>query len=431
MALVNWHIITKAEFIAARDAEEGSTLSDNSLYFISDTHELFKGENSFTEAVRFYTGEKPTTPAVGVVYLESTTLAGSVYNGTSWTDVIKPVQASLTASDTTNPVSGKAVADYVTSKISEVTGGSAIIKDIEYSSTTHQMTVTKGDDSTEQITLDGLGVALNYVTKTGVLTMVDASGAQLGTPINLALERFVQSASYDDEAKTITLVFNDGEDPVVINVADLVDTYTVADTSTVDMTLTGNEIKADVKISADAGNQISAKANGLFVAATDVSGKMDKVTAEDANEVIIAGADGNASASGKKIGAATLNASPNADTLATEAAVEAIRAALQTNIDGKMSNVATGHADEILVANASGAATLSGKKVGGATLAGTTDANTLATEAAVEAKITDYAVAKTAIVVQGQLAADVASASDTEVPSEKALVDALTWKTTV
>lgn len=426
MPLVNWHIITKEAYNLAR---EDSSLSDSSLYFISDTHELFKGENAFTEAFRFYTGEKPTTPAVGVIYFNTATLAGSVYNGTSWSDVILPVQVTLDQANQTLPVSGKAVADFVQDQIESVTGGSAVVKNVTYNSTDVKLTVVKGDDSTTDIVLNGIGVSLNYDSETGALTLKDKSGATLGQTINLALERFVQSAEYDHEARTITLTFNDDQSPITIDVGDLVDTYTVGDTSTVDLTMSGNNITAAVKVSATAGNIIQASEDGLYAAATDISGKMDKLTAEDASEVIIVGANGNASASGVKIGGATATAN-NASTLATEAAVEAIRSALQTSIDGKVAKLTANHANEVVIAAADGNVALSGKTIGGATFT-TNDANTLATEAGVVAKISDVAVAKTAIVAMGAMADQVATASNEKVISEKALVDALTWKTTV
>ena len=63
-------------------------------------------------------------------------------------------------------------------------------------------------------------------------------------------------------------------------------------------------------------------------------------------------------------------------------------------------------------------------------LADTKDASTLATEKAVETYVTGYAVAKTAIVTDGNVATTVAAASDAKVASEKAFVDAMTWKTT-
>jgi hypothetical protein len=52
-------------------------------------------------------------------------------------------------------------------------------------------------------------------------------------------------------------------------------------------------------------------------------------------------------------------------------------------LNGKLDNVATGKTDEIVTATATGGVQASGKKVGGATLAVTPDANTVATEAAV------------------------------------------------
>ena len=45
--------------------------------------------------------------------------------------------------------------------------------------------------------------------------------------------------------------------------------------------------------------------------------------------------------------------------------------------------------------------------------------------------MTGYAVAKTSIVTNGNVAATVAAASDEKVASEKAFVDAMTWKTTI
>lgn len=63
----------------------------------------------------------------------------------------------------------------------------------------------------------------------------------------------------------IKLTIANQEKPLYINVKALVDIYSVADTSTIDMTLTGTEIKADVKISAADGNSLVANEDGLYV----------------------------------------------------------------------------------------------------------------------------------------------------------------------
>lgn len=62
--------------------------------------------------------------------------------------------------------------------------------------------------------------------------------------------------------------------------------------------------------------------------------------------------------------------------------------AMSLGLTNKLDKVAQSHADEIVIANADGTVKVSGKKVGGATLADSPNANTLATEAAVDAAIT-------------------------------------------
>ena len=423
----DWYYVPKAEYLAAK---EGEKIKDGILYFIKDTHEIYKGTELFNEPVKFYTDTKPETPAVGVIYINSTNLEGSVYNGSEWKVVIAAIQTTVDSGNNTAPVTGKAVVDYVAERIAEATGGATSVKDITYNKDNAEVTVTKGDDSTSKIVLDGLGATLEYTSGTGELKLKDKSGNQLGSVINLALERFVSAASYNSETHKIILQFNDDEEPIEIDVSDLVDTVTGGTTSTTTTEVSGNEIRVNVKISSNEGNQITTDDQGLYVPKTDVSGKMDKVAGEHQNELLIATADGSATLSGKKIGGATLNEVPNENTLATEAAIGAIRSALQTNVDAKMAKVSTGKDNEILVAGADGSAVASGKKVGGATLNEVPNENTLATEAAVSTEVSKL-VPKSAIVASGTIAEDTSSASDEKVISEKALVNALTWKTTI
>lgn len=63
----------------------------------------------------------------------------------------------------------------------------------------------------------------------------------------------------------IKLIVANQTKPLYIAVNSLVNVYKVADTATVDMTLTGGEITADVKVSAVEGNLLEAKADGLYV----------------------------------------------------------------------------------------------------------------------------------------------------------------------
>ncbi len=424
--MLTWHYITRKAF---DDAAEATKTADK-LYFISDTHEIYKGTQLFNESVTLVEEFPAAGGAVGRLYVDSTTLEGKIWTGAAWTTVIQPVQATLTASDTAKPVSGKAVADYVSGEIAKVTGSKDLVTGVAYDANGNKLTVTMADTTTTDVPLTGTAVDLTYDSTTGELKVKNASGTALGTGVKLDLERFVKSATYDDENKKIILNFNDDSIPLEIEVGDLVDTYTAKNSTTVSLTVTGNEFTAEAIVAATAGNMLKKTDAGLYVAATDVSGKIDKVADATADAVAILMADGQIADSGVKIGAAALAETATASTLATEAAVAAVRTALQTAIDGKMAKVAASKADEVLVATADGNAAVSGVKIGGEAMKDTKDASTLATEKAVETYVTGYAVAKTAIVTDGNVATTVAAASDAKVASEKAFVDAMTWKTT-
>ena len=72
------------------------------------------------------------------------------------------------------------------------------------------------------------------------------------------------------------------------------------------------------------GNALSIDSvnGGLYVCVPDDTTKIDKVTTGHANEILIANADGGAALSGKSIGSAALSSTPNSNTAATEAAVK-------------------------------------------------------------------------------------------------------------
>lgn len=460
--MLSWHYVTRAAYDAASAADKTS----DKLFFLSDTKEIYRGTEAFTESVILYT-TVPTTPAVGKLYINSTTLEGRVWNGTTWTTVINPVADTVTA-DGTTAVSGKAVAEFVSEEIAKVTGSSELVTGVSYDGTKKEITVNMADDTTDTITLSGLAVELAYDSTTGALTIKDVNGDTLGGAINLDLERFVSSATYDDANKKIVLSFNDESDDIEIPVGDLVDTYTAKSSSSISLTVTGNEFVAEAIVAETAGNMLEVTDAGLFVAATDlsayytaeetdnaISDAIDtyntntvapiasdvatlktasathaaKVTGATANNVAALTADGDLADSGYSAGGSTLGSS--ASVLATEAAVAAVVSTLNTTIATKMSKVGTGHEDEVIVADANGDAAASGKKVGGATFNTTPNDVTIATEKGVTTYVEGYAVAKTNVVASGSMATIVAAASDEKVTSEKAIVDMMTWKTTV
>lgn len=88
-----------------------------------------------------------------------------------------------------------------------------------------------------------------------------------------------------------------------LNMATLVDTYTAKvggkDASTT-IEIAGYEVEVKVNISAEAGNQIQLKADGLYVGATDQSAKADKVVGAVAGNFAGLDENGNLTDSGKK-----------------------------------------------------------------------------------------------------------------------------------
>lgn len=320
--MLNWYFVTKAQYAAA-----GTHSSDN-LYFLSDTKEIYRGNDLFTQSVIMYTGELPTTPAVGQLYINETTLEGKTYTGTAWKTVIKAVADTVTT-DGDAPVSGKAVAAYVAEALKAAAAeAQAAFKEVVYADATNTLTFTSNDGKTHAVEITNLPVDMSFskdtATGTGLLQMKDRAGNVIGTGVNLDLERFVKAGEYDADTKKITLYFDDAKtDKVEIDAAALVDIYTGGTTSTTSVSVSeGNVITANVKVSAKNGNLVTTEEDGLFVAPVDQSAKMDKDT--DAVEGNLAKFDGegNAIDAGLKAGGAALAETTNATTLATEKAVE-------------------------------------------------------------------------------------------------------------
>ena len=263
---LTFHAGTLAQYTAKKEA---SQLDANGLYFLTDTKELYIGEEKYFEPAEVVS-EFPSTGAQGKLYINSATFEAKIYDGTQWI-VISPAVSTTLDSDTTdsNIVTAKAVRDYIASQITEATDGA--ITAIAYDEASQKFTVTKADTTSSEILLKNLLTGASYDAGTGNFTFTKANGES--TVINTPKENFLESASYDTDTHVLTLTLVDDTE-VTVNLEDLIDTYTVADTDSIDLTLTGNEIKADVKISPAAGNALSIKSGaeaGLFVTVPDSS----------------------------------------------------------------------------------------------------------------------------------------------------------------
>jgi len=144
----------EANLPAVRDA--------GSFYLTDDTRELYFGDKKYGEGVRLYTSAegKPATPAEGVIYVNTDTGVGEVYNGSAWVVVIKGYATAIgeNADNSTVPTS-KAVKDYTDAKVAEVAGIvdglGALAKKDEVSETELEATLkAKINGKAEQTDLD-------------------------------------------------------------------------------------------------------------------------------------------------------------------------------------------------------------------------------------------------------------------------------------
>lgn len=108
----------------------------------------------------------------------------------------------------------------------------------------------------------------------------------------------------------VLAVKGDGEDATYsfLNMAALVDTYkakTEGKHATTTIEISGYEVEVKVNISAEEGNQLQLKDDGLYVpkpASVDMSGKADKAASATAGNLAALDANGNLADSGKKPG---------------------------------------------------------------------------------------------------------------------------------
>lgn len=418
-------VLAKYNGLATKDA--------NTLYFVEDAKKIYKGDVDVTEALKIV-ASFDTTPGADIVegklYFNATTFEVRVKNGDAWA-VMLP--GTITTEDDFTDANGSKLATiaatkaFIVNEIANITGGTAFVKGVEWKD--GALHIDNGDGSPETIQLTG--VAHNPVYDAASLKLTIPVYGSEDVIINIPKDNFVRSGRYeadydlgdDTTGPAIVLVVNDGSgadgSEIVIPAATLVDVYTGAESTTAKITVSeDNKILAEVIVDPKAGNALVKNAAGLYV---DISMKADKLTAESASHILVASADGNLADGG-----VTLRKEGDLGTSATEVpvaaviaaaiktAVETAQKALQDQLDAitnssktgrldvleesvngiKDSILGEGNADEVVISTADGIAR-SGKQIGGATLAETPDADTLATEKAVEAAVTDAVSWKT------------------------------------
>ncbi len=246
------------------------TKDANKLYFLTDTKQLYKGEDLYSDGVRKVTA-RPASPAVGVLYDVTTTKTLEYYDGTAWVVIRPEVVGEITAASTDNQlVTAKAVYDFIQAELEGIATSADTVKSIGEGTADGTIKVTKGDDSEVTVNVKGAVTTPTYDATTRKITL-PIVGKEQPLVIELGKDIFVDSTKdnkYNPETGNIELYLNDGS-KIEIPASSLVDTYTGGETTTATVTVgtDDNVIKINVKLSTKEGNAITTDAEngGLYL----------------------------------------------------------------------------------------------------------------------------------------------------------------------
>ena len=423
MGKVNFKAGTLAQYTTLQSK------SADTLYFLTDAKKIMKGDIDVTENIVVVTNFDGSAGGVAVenafegkFYINVTTFECRIKSGAAWI-VMSPGYITDGTNFAQSGNDGKfatiaAIKAYITDQIAGITGGTAFVKGVTWDSTNHALLVDKGDEAPTSVALSGMAYTPTWDAGTLKLTIPVVGGNDV--VINFPKDNFVRSGRYEadypvGDGPAIVLVVNGGsgteDQEVIIPAASLVDVYTGEASNDITVTVgEDHKITATVKIDPAEGNALVSSASGLKV---DISGKADKLTAAAAAHILVGSANGNLADGGVSLktsgdmGAATTDV-PTANVIAAaistavqaaqgtlESAVSALEeevgelsasiGELETAVAAAITSMGAGNADEIVLSTATGGIKRSAKKIGGATLAASPDANTVATEAAVSA----------------------------------------------
>lgn len=266
MAEVKFSYGTKARYDAL-------TKDSNTLYFTTDTLQLFKGDKEYTKSTKLVSALPTSGQIQGVIYFRMTDYTMHVWNGTEFVQLNKTTVTQIPASNATdNDVpTTKAVADYVNAKIEAVEGiKGKFVTDVTYKDGV--ISVAKGDTPVST-TLTGVVHAPTYDAETRTIKMPVFGGDEL--TISLGKDLVVKSGVYNNKTHEIELTITTGE-VIKIPVGSLIDIYVGVATATAEVTVSDdNKISVNVRVSAKANNSIVLEEDGLYVAVPDAYTKAE------------------------------------------------------------------------------------------------------------------------------------------------------------
>lgn len=263
MANVSFYYGTKANY------NQLQTKNADTLYFITDTLQLFKGEDEYTKQMEFVS-QLPINGEArqGILYILASDFSTYRYTGSAYQKLFLGYAQQIPDSSPTHDTvpTTKAVADYVNAKIASITGMQGeYVQDVSYSNGSIQ--VTK-DGNTTSTQLAGIAHNVTYNTQTQVLT-IPMFGSSNDLEISFTQLSTISGGAYNPDTQNIELTLANGT-TIEIPIGSLIDVYTGLATSTATVTVSqDNKISVDVRVSATANNAITIEQDGLYVQLPD------------------------------------------------------------------------------------------------------------------------------------------------------------------
>lgn len=112
------------KFIACDAAAYAGGPKDNdTLYFVSDEQRLYKGAVAYSGGIYEAVSEFPKAGKINTLYIKTSTGEVKYWNGTAYTQVVKPFATAVAAADNNSLPTSKAVANYVAAEIAKIDAG--------------------------------------------------------------------------------------------------------------------------------------------------------------------------------------------------------------------------------------------------------------------------------------------------------------------
>ena len=194
--------MAQVKFVYTNAAKYGASAKDaGTLYFLSDTKQIFKGAERFSGLVCKEVTADPALPAeVNTLYINTTDGSVKIYNGTNLTTIVDGYVTAIAGDGSAaDRVSSKAVVDYVKTKIQDLEVGQL---SAQVAANKTDIATLKGDASTagsvakavadakteltaeidkkatKATTLEGYGIT-NAYTKTQVDTAISTAKGEV------------------------------------------------------------------------------------------------------------------------------------------------------------------------------------------------------------------------------------------------------------